>query len=168
MNGLNKKQQWAQVALYDLFFESAYYTAYRIVKNKMAAEDAVHEGYIKAFKKIDSLKNPEIVESWLKRIVINEALATIKAEKHFTDLSDTTCLQEASEKEPIIPLSKLLETIEELPEGYRIICQLHLIEEMKHEEIAESIGITASTSRSQLARAKSKLRQLIKEKRLLE
>ncbi len=169
VEGVRKNQQWAQVALYDQFFQPAYYTAYRIVKNKMSAEDAVHEGFIKAFGKIQSLKNPEIVEGWLKRIVLNEALQSIRAEKHYSDpITDDNLADEELLEKKEIPLDKLLESIEELPEGYRIICQLNLIEEMRHEEIAESLGITASTSRSQLARAKSKLKEIIHRKGIVK
>ncbi|MFK7756172.1 MAG: RNA polymerase sigma factor [Flavobacteriales bacterium] len=170
VEGAGKNQQWAQVALYDKFFQPAYYTAYRIVKDKMSAEDAVHEGFIKAFDKISTLKNPKVVEGWLKRIVLNEALQRVKSEKHYSDpiTDDQIAEEELAEEEKNIPLGNLLESIEELPEGYRIISQLNLIEEMKHEEIAESLGITASTSRSQLARAKTKLKEIIHRKGLVK
>lgn len=169
MEGVSQNQQWAQVALYDKFFKPAYYTAYRIVKDKMTAEDAVHEGFIKAFGKIQTLKNPDILEGWLKRIVLNEALQRVKAEKHYSDpVTDEHQADEPVETQREIPLGQLLECIEELPEGYRIISQLHLIEEMKHEEIAESIGISASTSRSQLTRAKVKLKEIIYRKGILK
>lgn len=169
VEGVGNNQQWAQVAFYDKFFKPAYYTAYRIVQDKMSAEDAVHEGFIKAFGKIQTLKNPEIVEGWLKRIVLNEALQRVRSEKHYTDpITDENLAEQKLEEKKKIPLDKLLESIEELPEGYRIICQLHLIEEMKHDEIAESLGITASTSRSQLARAKTKLKEIIHRKGIVK
>jgi len=132
----------------------------------MAAEDAVHEGFIKAFKKMKALKNPDVVEGWLKRIVMHEALQSIRANKYYSDPSERELVAEEIEETNAAPvaLRELHTCIEQLPEGYRIICQLHLIEEMKHDEIAEVVGISASTSRSQLARAKVKLREILAKK----
>lgn len=170
VNGVIDNQQWAQVALYDHFFLPAYHSAYRILKNKMSAEDAVHEGFIKAFDKISSLKNPEVIEGWLKRIIINEALQFVKKEKFYSDpiLDDKMETIESDLNTSEIPLNELFKCIEELPEGYRVICQLHLVEEMKHDEIANSLGISTSTSRSQLTRAKVKLRKIINDKGILK
>lgn len=136
----------------------------------MAAEDAVHEGFIKAFKKMSTLKNPEVVEGWLKRIVMHEALQSIRADKYYGDPSAREIAAEEEEEDNIatIPLGELHNCIEQLPEGYRIICQLNWIEGMKHHEIAEVVGISASTSRSQLARARIKLREIISQKGLLK
>jgi len=168
VRGLKKGQQWAQVAFYDMYFKPAFYTAYRIINNKMDAEDAVHEGFIKAFNKIDGLQDEKAAEGWLKRIVLNEALQSIRKNKPFTSLSEDENIAEDEETEENpyegISLNELNECVNELPEGYRVISQLYLIEEMKHDEIAKSLGISTSTSRSQLARAKKQLKAVLLKK----
>ncbi|MEM7162365.1 MAG: sigma-70 family RNA polymerase sigma factor [Bacteroidota bacterium] len=164
VRGLRKGQQWAQLAFYDLYFEPAYHAAYRISRNQMDAEDAVHEGFIKAFAKINTLKKESAAESWLKRIIINETLHTLKSSRLFIQLAEDEEEVPKEETENDLPtLKELNACINELPEGYRIICQLFFIEEMKHEEIGQALGIAASTSRSQLSRAKVHLQKVIRQ-----
>ena len=159
----------AQYALYKLYAKAMFGVAMRILNNEAEAEDVLQESFLDAFQKIDSFKGEATFGSWLKRIVINKALNMLKKRRlEFKDIEaydfkdDSYTHQEQAETEAE-KIAKIHRAIQSLPDGFRTVLTLYLIEEYSHKQIAEVLGITESTSKSQLNRAKAKLRELLEE-----
>ncbi len=161
----------SQLNLYKLYYKAMYNTAMRIVNDAMEAEDLMQDAFLDAFGKIHSYKGEASFGAWLKKIVVNKCINWVNRRKLVTesieekgDFAD----DQVEEERVIIDMDEVKQSIEELPDGYRIILSLYLIEGFDHEEIAQIMNITSSTSRSQYTRAKSKLKQLLQTKNYAE
>lgn len=157
----------AQFEIYKLYYKAMYNTCLRIVEDVTEAEDIMQEAFFKAFDKINTYRNEVSFGAWLKRIVVNASLDYLKKAKlTSTPIDDMHGLKIESEEDfgDFTPemVEKLKKAIEKLPEGYRLVVNLFYIEGYSHDEVAEMLGITSSTSRSQLTRAKQKLIELMK------
>ena len=160
----------AQFQIYKLYYKAMYNTSLRIVNNSMEAEDIMQESFLAAFEKIDMYSGTVSFGAWLKRIVINRSLDALSRRKvifedieSHTGISDDYTYDAERNEEINSKIVKIKEAIEKLPDGYRIILSLYLLEGYDHDEIAEILNITSSTSRSQLSRAKQKLVQELKK-----
>jgi RNA polymerase sigma factor (sigma-70 family) len=157
----------AQFLLYKQYSKAMYNIAVRFLNNKMDAEDILQESFITAFEKLNELSNPDSFGSWLKRIVINNCITQIRKKKiAFDDIEDNYSLEYSDEEEPdfIIDPAIVHYLIKELPHGSRTILVLHSLEGYKHREIAEMLGISESTSKSQYKRALDLLYKNLKQK----
>ena len=159
-----KGDRTAHYRLYQLYSRSMYNVGYRIVNNRDEAEDVLQEAFISAFRNLDHYRGDASFGSWLKRIVINKAINVIKGRKlerlpedERFDVPEET----AGESDFPYSVEKVKKAIEELPDGYRSVLSLYLLEGYDHAEIAEILGITESTSKSQFNRSKKKLREIL-------
>lgn len=164
IDGCIAGDQRAQFQIYKLYYKAMYNTSLRIVNDTMEAEDIMQESFLSAFEKIDTYSGTVSFGAWLKKIVINRSLDALSRKKAiFEDIDyhagirddsgdDSEHLEEIDTK-----VEKVKEAIEKLPDGYRVILSLYLLEGYDHDEIGEILSITSSTSRSQLSRAKQKL-----------
>jgi RNA polymerase sigma factor (sigma-70 family) len=157
----------AQFEIYKLYYKAMYNTCLRMVQDTNEAEDIMQDAFFKAFDKINTYRNEVSFGAWLRRIVVNTALDYLKKAKLLlTPLDDVHNLNEKSidENQDFEPESveQLYKAIGQLPEGFRLVVTLFYLEDYSHDEIAEALGITSSTSRSQLARAKQKLIEIMK------
>jgi len=156
----------AQFEIYRLYYKAMYNTSLRIVEDEQEAEDLMQESFFKAFDKIATYRNEVSFGAWLRRIVVNSSLDALKKRKlSFLPIEEAYGLKDEQTEESdfsVETIDLLKDAIEKLPEGYKLVLTLHLIEDYDHEEIASMLGITASTSRSQLARAKQKLLELLR------
>lgn len=152
--------------LYKLYAKAMYNVALRIIKDEDEAEDILQEAFVKAYHKIHQFEYQATFGAWLKRIVINQALDTIrrkkdlfvKSEEEFYDVEE----KEDKDWEFIdLTVSKVKQAMESLPAGFRIVCSMFLFEGYEHKEIAEVLGISESTSKSQYHRAKLKIKELM-------
>jgi len=138
----------------------------RMVEIREDAEDIIQDSFVQAFKKLSSFKYESTFGAWLKRIVINRSINHLKLkrivlvplEKHEFYLNE-----EIEEKTIKYDIQKVKRGISLLPNGYKQSINLYLIEGYDHNEIAEILDITVSTSKSQYHRAKKKLVKLINE-----
>ena len=153
----------AQYDIYKLYYKAMYNTALRILNNADDAEDIMQESFLDAFRKIDTYHGGATFGSWMKRIVINKSLDELRKRKDIfsIDKEGTDIIAEEIHEDPVEVLSykveKIRSAIADLPEQYRIILSLHLLEGYDHEEIAEILGITYGTSRTRYSRARQKL-----------
>ena len=161
-----KQNAKAQRALYDKHASHMLGLCKRYIKGEMEAEDVMIKGFMKVFTKIDLFEGKGSFEGWMKRIMINEALGYIRKNKSMYLEMEI----EAADKEPDfdtlsteLEAMDLLKMVNGLPSGYRTIFNLYAIEGYSHKEIAELLGISENTSKSQLSRARMHL-----QKRLLE
>ncbi len=138
----------------------------RYVGDRMTAEDILVEGFIKVFDKIEQFKSEGSFEGWIRRIVVNESLGYLRQRKRLQEdaildeahgVADTNILADQW-----LETNEMMQMIETLPVGYRTVFNLYAIEGYTHSEIAEMLGITDSTSKSQLHRARALLQQLVK------
>jgi RNA polymerase sigma factor (sigma-70 family) len=158
----------AQFEIYQLYYKAMYNASLRIVGDEQEAEDIMQESFFKAFDKISSYRNEVSFGAWLRRIVVNTSIDALKKRRlTFKPIEEAYgIISDETDETPYTAenIEQLKNAIEKLPEGYKLVLTLHIIEEYDHEEIANMLGITASTSRSQLARAKQKLIEIIKSK----
>jgi len=158
----------AHFRLYKLYSKAMYNVGLRITHSEEEAEDVLQEAFINAFRNIDSYRGDATFGAWLKRIVVNKAINAVNRKKHDPIPDDDRW--DVAEEEPVaeygegLTVERVKRCIEELPDGYRMVLSLYLLEGYDHQEIAEIMGITESTSKSQLNRAKAKLRELLTKK----
>ncbi len=158
----------AHFRLYKLYSKAMYNVGLRITQSEEEAEDVLQEAFINAFRNIDSYRGDATFGAWLKRIVVNKAINAVNRKKHDPIPNDERW--DVAEEEPVteygegLTVERVKRCIEELPDGYRMVLSLYLLEGYDHQEIAKIMGITESTSKSQLNRAKAKLRELLTKK----
>ncbi len=141
-----------------------YNTSFRIVGNTTDAEDVMQESFLSAFNKLDSYEGKVSFGAWLKKIVVNRSLDYLKKRRViFEEINERIIEEEPNPRMEIreIDMNKLKAAVMKLPEGYRVVLSLYLLEGYDHDEIAEILNITNVSSRTQLLRAKRKLRDLL-------
>lgn len=152
----------AQFRLYSLYSKAMYNLAYRMTNNREDAEDLLQESFVECFRNLNSFRFESTFGAWLKTIVINRSINHLRKKKvnlvYHDNLPES---YEDAENEPEYDCKRIISGIEMLPDGYRIIITLYLLEGYDHTEIAQILGITESTSKSQYSRAKDKLRKMI-------
>lgn len=161
----------AQVKLYGLYCDAMFNVSFRIVKDDAEAEDVVQESFITAFAKLDMYKGEVAFGAWLKKIVVNRSLDQVRKRKiEFEEINERVHdgAEENISTEPQYSVEMVKAAIEELPEKYRIIVTLYLIEGYDHEEISDILGISYALSRTQYHRAKEKVRQIVIKKQEIE
>lgn len=153
----------AQYQLYQRYSQAMYHTAWRIVGNGEDAKDVLQQSFIKIFANLGSIQDVKALSGWIKRIVVNSALDHVQAKRQWL-IEPQEYIPElaiAAEAEISLAVKDMHGLILDLPDGCRQVFCLHLLEGYKHQEIAETLGITESTSKSQYWRAKQLLKQKI-------
>lgn len=136
----------------------------RYANDTMEAEDMLQEGFVRIFKHMHQFKFEGSFEGWMRRIVVNVALKHLQKKRiHFAEIKDDSHndQQLPSYAYSSLGQEELMKLINNLPDGYRIVFNLNVIEGYSHEEIAQMLGIQASTSRSQLVKARKMLQSQI-------
>ena len=129
------------------------------------------ESFYKIFTKVNQFNDEGSFEGWMKRIVVNQSLMQIRKNSNLNlhvDIENAYDLNEREKALDNLNHEAIMELIQSLPVGYRTIFNLYVIEGYKHREIAEQLGISINTSKSQLILAKKKLRELYKKKQQLK
>lgn len=153
-----------QQALYDRFAAKMYGVSLRYAGSAEEAEDILQEGFIKVFRKIDSFRGEGSFEGWVRRIFVNTAIEYYRKKTYMQPITES---EEASiEGKYISVLDRLaekdiIELIQQLSPGYRTVFNLYVVEGYTHREIADQLGISEGTSKSQLSRAKQILQDLV-------
>jgi RNA polymerase sigma factor (sigma-70 family) len=157
--------QKAQFQLYKLYYRPMFSICMRLINNAAEAEDVMQEAFLNAFTKIDTYKGEVSFGAWLKRIVINRSLDYLKKRKvKFEEINEkTNQLPDYQMEIKEVNMKVIKDAIQKLPDGYRVVLSLFLIEGYDHEEISEILGISNSNSRTQYLRAKNKLKELLKD-----
>ncbi|NJB72391.1 RNA polymerase sigma-70 factor (ECF subfamily) [Saonia flava] len=158
----------AQVKLYRQYCDGMYCVAMRFLKNEDDAEDVLQESFVKAFQKIHQFKGEVTFGAWLKRIVINKSLDFLKSKHEKMVELDETYMQVAEDDDWTIDdgvsVDEVLSEIEGLPEKYKHVVQLFLVEGYDHSEISQILNLTENTCRTRLLRGKGHLRESLKKK----
>ncbi len=131
------------------------------------AEDMLQEAFSEAFLKLDSFRYESSFGAWLKRIVVNKCINALKKKRAELVLSENIPETRGEDNdedlgEDQMEVKRIYEAMEKLPDGYRVIFSLYLLEGYDHTEIAKILGISESTSKSQYSRAKQKIKEILK------
>lgn len=163
-----ENDQKAQFEIYKLYYKAMYNSAFRILNDRMEAEDVMQEAFLDAFRKIHQYDGTATFGAWLKRIVINKSIDALKkiknmdslesVEKVIIDIEDEDYHEVISYK-----IDEIRRCMRELPEAYRIILSLYLLEGYDHEEISQIMDISYNATRTKYSRARKKLLQLLKQ-----
>ncbi len=149
--------------VFDKFSRRMYAVCLRYANSNFEAEDLMITGFTKVFENIHKFKGEGSFEGWIRRIMVNECLMQIrKSQPLYVELSGTESDDKLTDAAmPNADAEELMELLERLPTGYRTVFNLYAIEGYKHEEIAEMLGISENTSKSQLSRARAMLQRWI-------
>jgi RNA polymerase sigma factor (sigma-70 family) len=151
--------------LYTLYAKAMYNVSYRITGREEDAEDVLQESFVSAFKNLHHYRGDASFGSWLKRIVVNRSITVLRMRKlEWMPDDENFDVKEDEPSEPYreeLTVEHVRAAIMNLPDGYRSVLSLYLLEGYDHQEIAAIHGISESTSKSQLNRAKAKLREYL-------
>src|SRR5688572_13995930 len=166
VKGCKRGDHHAQQRLFDLYSARMYGICSRYVKYTMQAEDILVIGFTKVFEKISQFKGEGSFEGWIRRIMVNESLSYLRRTRAMvieTDLEKADREPDYDRLSDHLEAEDLLKMIEQLPPGYRIVFNMYAIDGYSHKEIADSLGISENTSKSQLSRARLYLQKLLAE-----
>ena len=158
-----KNDTKAQSDLYKLFSSKLFALCLKYSRNHVEAEDNLQDAFVTIFEKISQFKHKGSFEGWLKRIVINTALQRYRSKGVFIIVNENN-IEDASieiEDNDDIDVDYLLLIIQELPDRYRLVFNLYVLDGYSHKEIAKMLDITTGTTKSNLARARLILKNKI-------
>jgi RNA polymerase sigma factor (sigma-70 family) len=153
----------AQDALYGAFSGKMLAVCLRYLPDRAEAEDAMVTAMVRVFTQLATYQHRGSFEGWVRRITVNEALGVLRRKKNiqFEEVAAADRQPSEATAETDLHADELLQLVQSLPPGYRTVFNLYAIEGYSHKEIADSLGITESTSKSQLNRARNLLKELI-------
>ncbi|MCC8425080.1 RNA polymerase sigma factor [Mucilaginibacter sp. UR6-11] len=159
--------------LYKLYAKAMLNVAFRIVGNVAEAEDVLHESFLDAFKRIKDFRQETTFGLWLKQIVVSRSINLLRKRKVELveldeDLNNIIDEEQEDEEETQYKVALVKQAMNELPEGYKQVISLYLIEGYDHEEIGQILNITENTSRTQFLRAKRKLSEILNRKGIIQ
>ncbi len=151
----------AQSQVYQLFSDKLFAVCLKYSRNYQDAEDTLQDSFLVIFDKIKQYKNKGSFEGWLKRITINTALQKYRKKNHLQVVKEDSFIDEVEEldlENDVFNVDVLLGFIQELPDRYRMVFNLYVLDSYSHKEISEMLEITEGTSKSNLSRARKILR----------
>ncbi len=171
IEGCSNGDRKAQRLLYDTYSKKFFAICLRYIKDRDLAEDVLVESFMKIFEKINQFESKGSFEGWMKRVVVTHALLTLRNNRNM--IMEVNQESEIISNQPSyeinhLEVEELMDLVSSLPTGYRTVFNLYAIEGYSHAEIGELLGISESTSKSQLNRSRNLLKQKIAEQELKE
>lgn len=167
IHNCKKGKRQAQAELYRRYSGVLFGMCLKYSKNRTEAEDNLHDSFVTIFSKIDQYSFQGSFEGWMKRITVNTVLQKYRKEQHLNIVSEE--IEDDAEvdtEQADISLNTLLGYIQELPHKYRLTFNLYVLDGYSHKEIGEMLGTSTGTSKSNLARAKTILRDRIEKEKI--
>lgn len=159
----------AQQQIYTRFSPKMLSVCRQYIKDIHQAEDVMITAFMKVFVNLKNFESKGSFEGWIRRIMVNESISFIRAQKKVSFLEDEYYKEEGFNNiESNLSVDDIQNLIDNLPEGYKMIFNLYAIEGYKHKEIAEMLGINEGTSKSQLSHARKMLQDLINKRKNYE
>lgn len=165
---LRQQDRAAQKEVYEIFAPKMLSVCRNYISDIQYAEDVMIKAFFKVFKNIDSFKSQGSFEGWIRRIMVNESLTFLRLNKGLIYLEENQFPEEPDEEEESASQMDARELLDALPEGYRAVFNLYVLEEYSHREIAKMLNISETTSKTQLFRAKKKLKEIILQKKRIQ
>ena len=163
IQGCKKKDAKAQAELYKRYSGVLYSICLRYSPNKVEAEDNLQDAFITIFNKAEQFKSNGSFEGWIKRITVNTVLQKYRKQKVFA-ITDEAQIEDTADQQVVdngLPLDYLLSIIQELPQRYRLVFTMYVMDGYSHKEIGALLEISDGTSKSNLARARGILKTKI-------
>ncbi len=161
IDNCKKNDRKAQEQLYRQFAPKMFSICLKYSRNYEEAQDNLQEAFLLIFEKIHQFENKGAFEGWLKRVVINYILQQYRKKRLLNSIDDYDFEEVEVELEEGISVDFLMKIIQELPDRYRLVFNLNVFDDYSHQEIADALGISVGTSKSNLFRAKLILKQKI-------
>jgi len=162
-----KGNSLAQKKLYDKYSLAMYHTIIRMLPYRAEAEDILQDSFVKVFRKIESFRGDSTLGAWIKTICINTTLKHLRKQSpiQYSTQEDIPDFEESPSSELKYSVKTIHEEMKKLPKGSRVILNLYLFEGYTHKEIANSLNISESTSKSQYQRGRTLLQNQLKSLR---
>ncbi|MEM8909298.1 MAG: sigma-70 family RNA polymerase sigma factor [Bacteroidota bacterium] len=157
----------AQFELYRLYSKAMYDICLRMLKNELDAEDVLQNSFVMIFSKLNTFRYQSSVGAWIKRIVVNNCINYLKKKRlQLEELQErhSNAAYEATDDcgaEPSFSVEAINHALFQLPDGYRVVFTLYMLEGYDHKEIASILEVSEATSKSQYSRAKKKLKEIL-------
>jgi len=155
----------SQQKLFEMFAPKMMGVCIRYMKSQHEAEDMLQDGFIKVFNKLGDFEKNGSLEGWVRRIMVNTCLDQIRKNAKFAYNTDISVVEYKMENQNLtldnLAAQDLMRLINEMPQGYKVVFNMFAIEGYSHKEIAELLGISENTSKSQYSRARAFLREKI-------
>ena len=165
------KEGWALKKLYEYHYPVMYPVCRRYANNEEDALDILHDGFIKVFRHIEKYQSGTSLVSWIKRVMINTAIDYYRKEtrRRSSDIEDAKNLAvDEADALSMISAEEIIDLLQHLSPAYRSVFNLYVVEGYSHKELADILQITESTSRSNLVKARNKLKELIAKRFRME
>lgn len=160
----------AQFEIYKLYYKAMYNTCLRFVRDSMEAEDVMQEAFLAAFRNIDSFRGEVSFGSWLKRIVVNRSLDALRKKSlDLEPLEDGRTIIDDDHyngEEVELKVEQVKAAIAAMPDNYRVLLTLYLIEGYDHEEISQILEMSNAAVRTGYSRAKKRLQEMLEQKKV--
>jgi RNA polymerase sigma-70 factor (ECF subfamily) len=161
INDCKKNDRKAQEQLYRQFAPKMFSICLKYSRNYAEAQDNLQDAFLLIFEKIHQFEFKGSFEGWLKRVVINHILQQYRKKRLLSSIDDEIIEEVEVEIDDGISIDFLIKIVQELPDRYRLVFNLNVFENYSHQEIADALGISIGTSKSNLSRAKMILKQKI-------
>lgn len=156
--------------IYGQYCDAMYTICMRYTKNADEAADILQDAFIRIYEKRELFDPKYELGAWIKRIVINEAINHYRVNKRFELVEEENYFEEAEQPFELVEDSNikdvLLELIRELPPGYQAVFNMYVLDNLTHQEIADYLGVSINTSKTQLSKARKMLRKMLEEKKI--
>ncbi len=160
-----RKESWAMQKLYEENYGSMYAICLRYASSKDEAIDILHDSYVKIFNKIATYESGTMLNAWMKRVTVNTCIDYFRKESKrlHSDLEEArTVFNDSMSPLDELGLEEIMKAVQSLPITYRTVFNLHIIDGYSHKEISEILHINESTSRSNLVKARQKLKEILR------
>lgn len=168
IEGARRGDRRSQKAIYDSLSSKMFAVCLRYMSDRESAEDILQDGFVTLFSKLDTFSGDGSFEGWARKIFVNTALMSLRKKDALKNSEDVEAAWDMTSDTPTavqqIGYEELIKLISELPPGFRTVFNMYIIEGYSHKEIAEALGISETTSRSQLQRARTLLQSKINER----
>lgn len=164
ISACKRDDRQAQCALYEYYAPKMFGVCKRYVRTREDAEDVLIDAFYKVFAHIDTFQGMGSFEGWIRRIVVNECLMFLRKQHNFNlsiEVNNLDIREEVTIEQELME-QDILNLLNKLPLGYRTVFNLYVLEGYKHREIADILGISINTSKSQLILAKERLAKLVR------
>lgn len=167
LKGCKKGDKAAQRQFYEMFKKLVFSVVMRYAKDVPEAEDIMQDAFVKLYRDLYQYQPTSALGAWVRKVTVNTALMHVRKKRMlFSDVELHNLAEHRQSNDDIfstIGAKEIMKMVQQLPDGYRIVFNLYVVEGFSHKEIAEQLNISVNTSKSQLSRAKKMLRTVLEK-----
>jgi RNA polymerase sigma factor (sigma-70 family) len=171
IDGCKARNPLSQRQLYEKYSRKMMGVCLRYTNNRDEAQDVLQDGFVKVFEKISSFQSQGSFEGWLRRIFVNTSLDNIRKNKENNLLADIDqvgyALDSGQSVEGDLNAEELMKILNSIPAGYKVVFNMFVIEGYSHKEIADELGVSESTSKTQFLRAKAYIMKVMQKQKMI-